>query len=81
MSLVTDNIFDPDVNKYLSKSSKLYRESYLKWREFNRYLGYIAPKKAGTKKDNRQRGADAIRKALNCEQDAIKQIEISLQKI
>ena len=76
-SLVDEKIFNHDRNIRLSKSSELYKNAYLEWRNFNNYLGYLAPKNAGRNKSNRMIGANAVRQALEYETQAINEIKLS----
>jgi hypothetical protein len=77
-SLVDEDIFNQDINIHLDKSSELYNKAFLEWRVFNNYLGYLAPKKAGRNKSNRINGANAVRKALEFEKQAIDEIKSML---
>ena len=62
-------------------SSEFYKKAFLEWRDFNKFLGYIASKNAGRNKSNRINGANAVRKALEFEKQAINEIKIGIQQI
>ena len=80
-STAKSGLFDREVNEILRRSSASYKNAYNHWREFYRLLGHVAPKDNGRKKEIRARGADAVRKALDAEKEALKELSAVIEKI
>lgn len=80
--LGSTNVLSPKANQHVLAAAKHYKSAYGAWQEYDRFLGHKVPEKERTdawnNRGSRLAGAEAVRKALDHEEDAIGELDRAL---
>ena len=74
-NLANKGIFSDNINRSLKTAGNLYKDAFKQWQKLYEYLGHHIDDATKNSKEQRLKGANAVKQALKFEEDAIQELD------